>query len=249
MVENGSRRLAECPGEDLGHMRDALGIEAEVVAPQWVVEQIGGVEAGIAEHALRVDRQPAARTVQNVVVMQVAMQRLDRMRGIEQPVRDFGGLDIEAVLSGVAIGSGLFEQAGKPCPQRLQVRRGRVSCGREQSPHQLGRDCGRGVVAFFGQNVGKQGVAGIFEQHAVAVPAKQPHRAFAAPPCEIVLAAQLVLDIVEWFERLDDGRRAVLTPHLPDAARKRLGNELGRADLPALWKCRRVHSERDAEKC
>ncbi len=126
MVQNGGRRLAERCGEDFRHMRDALRIEAEIVALEWVVEQVGGVEAWIAEHALRVDRQPAARSLQDVVVVQIAMQRPDRMRGIEQSVRDFGGFEIKARLPRVAIGFGLFEQAGKPCPQRLQVQWGRV---------------------------------------------------------------------------------------------------------------------------
>ncbi len=44
----------------------------------------------------------------------------------------------------------------------------------------------------------------------MAVAAKQPHRAFAAPPGEEMLAAQLVFDIVEGFEGLDDRRRTVL---------------------------------------
>ena len=72
---------------------------------------------------------------------------------------------------------------------------------RKQFCHHLRRDCGRGVVALFVQDLRQQGFAGIFEQHAVAVAAEQPHRAFAAPPGEKMLAAQFVGDIVEGFER------------------------------------------------
>lgn len=241
MIKNGGRSLAQRFGEDLGHIRDPLRIEAKIVPVERVVEHVRGVEAGIAKHTLRVDCQPVARPVQDVVVMQVAMQRHDIVRIGQQPIGDCRGLDIETVMAGVAVARGFPEQAGKPLPERLQLGREGVFPRRKQFRHHFGRDFSGGVVALFVENLLQQGFTGIFEQHAVAVAAKQADRAVAAPPGEIVLAAQFVRDVVERLERLDDRRRTILVPHLPDAARKGFGNKFGRADLPARRKDRCVH--------
>lgn len=45
------------------------------------------------------------------------------MRIGQQPVGNSGGLDIEAVMAGVAIGICLVEQAGEAFPERLKLGR------------------------------------------------------------------------------------------------------------------------------
>lgn len=111
MIKDGWWRLAQCFGEDLGHMRDPLRIEAKLVPVERVVEHVRGVEAGVAENALRIDRQPAARPVQDVFVMQVAVQGPDIVRIGQQSIGDDGGLDIEAVMARIAVDCRLLEQA------------------------------------------------------------------------------------------------------------------------------------------
>lgn len=107
-------------------MRDPLRIEAECVTIERIVEHVGGVEAGVAEHALRIDRQPAARAMQDVLVVQVAVERPDIARVGQQSICDCGGLDIGAVMTVGAIGCGFLEKAGEPLPERLKL--GRKEC-------------------------------------------------------------------------------------------------------------------------
>lgn len=114
-------------------------------------------------------------------------QHVDRIG--QQPFRRRSRFDVEAFFAGVAIDLRLLEQTGKPYPQRLKISWGRVVGWREQACHHLGRDCCGGIVSLLRENLRQQPVAGIFEQHAVAIAIKQPHRAFAAPPGEKMLAA------------------------------------------------------------
>lgn len=110
MIQNGCRRLAERLGEDLGHVGNPPGITAKVVAVERVVEHVCRIEARIAENALRVDRQPAARSQHDVVVMQVAMQRQHVDWIGQQPFRSRSRFDVEALFAGVAIDPRLVEQ-------------------------------------------------------------------------------------------------------------------------------------------
>jgi len=85
-------------------------------------------------------------------MVQVAMQRPDVVRVGQQPLGDGGCLDIEAVITGSAIGRGFPEQAGVPLPERLKLGRVGMFGWRKQPRHQLGRDCGCGVVSPLVEN-------------------------------------------------------------------------------------------------
>jgi len=78
----------KCMGVDLCAALQAWRVEAEVVAFERVVEQVGGVERRIAVEALSIDREPAARTPDNIVVVQVAMQRAFAARAAQQAFGD-----------------------------------------------------------------------------------------------------------------------------------------------------------------
>ena len=73
---------------------NAFRRKAEVVALQRIVEQVRGVEAGIAQHALRIDGQPAARAEQDVVVVEIAVKGANVPGVIEKMLRNRGRLRI-----------------------------------------------------------------------------------------------------------------------------------------------------------
>jgi hypothetical protein len=163
MTTTGSHRRWRDPGwlaasgravwRNLGRVGNPPGITAKLVAVERIVEHVRRIEAGIAENALRVDRQPAARSQHDVVVMQVAMQRQHLDRIGQQPFRGRSRFDVKALFASVAIDLRLVEQTGKPHPQRLKVWWGRVVGWREQSCHHFGRDCCSGIVALLGENL------------------------------------------------------------------------------------------------
>lgn len=69
-----------------------------------VAEGIGGLISRVTADALRVDGQPAARAMQNVVVMQVAVQRRGRNRIGEKIAGDAGGCGKVSVKAGAGQG-------------------------------------------------------------------------------------------------------------------------------------------------
>ena len=167
-----------------------------------IVEQVGGVEAGIAEHALRVDRQPAARPEHDVVVVQVAMQRADVVRIGEQPLGDLRRPRHRGWLAGVAVGLGLPEQAAK------RSRSGCSSAGRGASDGESRRASTSAAISVAASSPCS---CRFVEQHAArrhiraasCWPSRSSSRtAPAVAPAQVMRAAQLVIDIANGFRSL-----------------------------------------------
>ena len=93
-------RVAEASRETVGEVGDAVGAEDEVSRAVWVAEGIGGLIGRVASDALWVDGEPAARGVQDVVVVQVAVQRLRRWGRVKERAGDPGGCGEVAVEAG-----------------------------------------------------------------------------------------------------------------------------------------------------
>ena len=59
----------------LGHVLCTLKIKAQIIAIKRIVEDIGGIECCITYQSMGIDHQPAARPKNDVLVMNVTMQR------------------------------------------------------------------------------------------------------------------------------------------------------------------------------
>jgi hypothetical protein len=75
VVEQSSRVLPDGAREHIGHPRNALGSETKIITLERVVEHIRCFERWIAKDTFRVDHQPIARPVKDIVVMYVTVQR------------------------------------------------------------------------------------------------------------------------------------------------------------------------------
>ena len=103
------------------HGGDARLAAGKVETVERVGEHVGDIERRIADQAGRVDDDPAAFTAHDVLVMQIAVQRLDISLPVDQCLRQRGALDIGAVHAVSTVLFGLAEQALKIERQRQQA--------------------------------------------------------------------------------------------------------------------------------
>ena len=132
-------------------VRNAALAYPQIIAIQRVVEHVGGVIHRIADQALGIDHQPAAFPAQYVLVVQIAMQRLDVLLIVQEHVCNGRRFDELAVHLTCPVRLSLLEQAGEMRPQRYEFRgEGPVLQFRlHEAQEHIDKDLRRVVVTVF----------------------------------------------------------------------------------------------------